>query len=368
MANNQQRGMVDAPSSAVPGLVVPQRPLPQNAGRRKALLVGINYASSHAPLKGCINDVWNLQCLLRYTLQYSPEQLNLLLDGADGSPPRKECAPTMSNILAGIQWLTNGARPGDSLLFVFCGYGTQHPRPESPDQYEAYIVPSDFAADVSPNFLQPMQRSTGQGSTPTRRDSLNATARPNFGALSAPVKDEAYRLISLMDIQDSVAKLPSGVKVTLLFDCCYSIVPNLHPAQNFVATFPKIERGPDESAKLRDSLSRPRFLQLPVLRVRQAPRNTHGQVYPSCWLYSFSACNLQEWCAEFPIEGTVQGAFTWAFLKAFAACHFHCSAYQLMRMLTKIMTDLKVHFKRIEQTPTLLHSQHAGMNDIVLGT
>ena len=32
----------------------------------------------------------------------------------------------------------------------------------------------------------------------------------------------------------------------------------------------------------------------------------------NCALVALSACSHTEFCAEFPIEGTVQGAFTWA--------------------------------------------------------
>lgn len=252
-------------------------------------------------------------------------------------------------------------------MFVFCGYGTQHPRSPGSDQHEAYLVPSDFAADLPSDFFYRQQAppaSARPGVSPVRSTGSNSFAAPQDTEERGP----GYRLLPLIELQDIIAKLAPAVRITLVFDCCYSIIPNLHPKQKNVLTFPKVERGPDESAKLRDSLSRPRFLQLPTLPVRHTPRHLRAGVFPACWVYSFSACSLQEWCAEFPIEGTVQGAFTWAFLKAFAACHFHCSVYQMMRMLTKILTDLRMHFKRIEQSPTLLHSQPAGMNDIVLGT
>lgn len=269
-------------------------------------------------------------------------------------------------------------------MFVFCGYGTQHPRSPGSDQ-EAYLVPSDFAADLPADFFHTQQGNLGSARTPAGTPASTPMMRGAYpGASPAmpgltpqipgrePQEPEqsgpAYRLISLIEIQELLAKLAPAVRITLVFDCCYSMVPNLHPKQTFVINFPKVERGPDESAKLRDSLSRPRFLQLPVLPIRHTPRHLRASVFPGAWVYCFSACSLQEWCAEFPIEGTVQGAFTWAFLKAFAACHFHCSVYQMMRMLTKILTDLRMHFKRIEQTPTLLHSQSASMNDIVLGT
>eukprot|EP00435_Cladocopium_sp_Y103_P041724 s3051_g11.t1 len=86
-------------TAALPGLVIFQRPLPSNHEKRKALLIGVNYVNSHAPLKGCVNDIWNLQCLLRHTLRYSPEQLQILADGFDGRP-RPDRIPTKANIMA----------------------------------------------------------------------------------------------------------------------------------------------------------------------------------------------------------------------------------------------------------------------------
>merc|ERR1719491_1095206 len=109
-------------------------------------------------------------------------------------------------------------------------------------------------------------------------------------------------------------------------------------------------------------MPRPRYLQLPVLPVRHCPRHVRGGSFPVCWFYNFSACNLDEWSAEMPIEGTVQGVFTWAFLKAFGGCHFHCSVYQAQAALAKALADLKATMKGIEQTPVLQLSQSAGIN------
>eukprot|EP00434_Breviolum_minutum_P044318 symbB.v1.2.039568.t1/scaffold6654.1/size18891/2 len=86
-------------TGALPGLIIFQRPLPSNHEKRKALLIGVNYVNSHAPLKGCVNDIWNLHCLLRHTLRYSQEQLQILADGFDGRP-RPDKMPTKANIMA----------------------------------------------------------------------------------------------------------------------------------------------------------------------------------------------------------------------------------------------------------------------------
>jgi hypothetical protein len=351
----RQRGEPEDGAPGLQGLVVPQRPLHAGSLRRKALLVGINYVGSHAPLKGCVNDVWNMQCLLRYTLRYNDDQLRLLLDGADGRVPKPERAPTKANILAGLQWLIAGARPGDNLLFVFSGYGAQHPRtPSRTDtSCEGYLVASDFAEDLPTDFF----------AKPPPEVPLRLAANGEVEEVGP-----GYRLVSLLELNDHVVRLPPGCRLTIVLDCCYSVCPSISPASNFAPTFPKVERGRVDYGKLRDFISRPRFLELPVLPVRHAPRHLRASTFPTCWLHCFSACRLQEWCAEFPIEGTVQGAFSWAFLKALARGHFHCGVYQFLRTLADIMTDLRLHFKGVEQTPVLQLSQTAAMQDVILWT
>jgi len=343
-----------APVSGVPGLFVIQRPLPANHARRKALLVGINYARSHAPLKGCINDVWNLQCLLRYTLQFSSDQLKVLIDGADGAPPKIHQTPTKANILAGLQWLVSGAQPGDNLFFIFSGYGAQQPWTSGSEENVAFLVPSDFAADLPANFF------------------ASRTEHSRTSATHAFVPDgtqHSYRLIPLFEISECLRRLPTACRMTVLLDCCYSVVPGVSPSSNISPTFLRVDRGRVEYNKLRDYISRPRFLDLPILPVQHTspqPLPSRTSAFPTCWLHVFSACKLKEWCAEFPIEGTVQGAFSWAFLKALVAGHFHCGVYQFQRMLTKILLDLKTHFKGVEQTPVVQLSHAANLQDIVL--
>merc|ERR1712232_1051102 len=85
-----------------------QCPVPPNHLRRKAVLVGVNYNGSHAPLKGCVNDAWNMHALLRHTLQFREEQVRILTDGEHGQSPELAQMPTKANILAGLQWLISG--------------------------------------------------------------------------------------------------------------------------------------------------------------------------------------------------------------------------------------------------------------------
>jgi len=126
-----------------------------------------------------------------------------------------------------------------------------------------------------------------------------------------------------------------------------------------------IPRGRVDYLKLRDYIARPRFLQLPPLPSRHTPKVLNANP-PLCRLYVLSACQLWEYCSELPIEGTVQGCFTWAFIKALAANQFRCNVQTAHVVVSNIMKDLKQHFRGIDQTPAVQVSQSASTSDIVL--
>merc|ERR1712190_649038 len=157
------------------------------------------------------------------------------------------------NILTGLQWLVNGAQPGDCLVVLFCGYGAQHPQSPGSDAHEAYIVPSDFAADLPADFFQ---QDPLANSSPTNA----STAIVNAGT-----KEKGYRLVSLLELNRVVAQLPARCSLTMVLDCSYPLVPGVNPTQNLPSTFPRVERGRVDYKKLHDFVSRPRFLELPPL-------------------------------------------------------------------------------------------------------
>lgn len=344
VAKRQERETSPVSNSAMPGLVVPQRPLPTNHHRRKALLIGINYTDSHAPLKGCVNDLWNMQCLLRHTLQYRDDQMRVLTECVDGRVQKPERAPTKANIQLGLQWLVNEAMPGDSVLLIFSGYGAQHPTAPGSAHHEGYVVPLDFAADLPTSFFE-------KGG-----DDLVAET------------SSSYRLLPLAEITYYMAKLPALCKASIMMDCCYGYLPSVGLPHGGIATFNKVCRGQVDYSALRDFISRPRFLELPVLPVTHTPAYVRTTGPVACWLHCFLGSKHEEWSAEFPIEGTVQGAFSWAFLKAMAQGHFHCGLYQFQKALTDILGDLRVHFRGLEQTPVLQLSPSASMQDVVFWT
>lgn len=89
-------------------------------GRRKALLIGINYFGQKGQLRGCINDVKNMSGYLNGNFGYAREDMVILTD--DQQNPMSQ--PTKANIIRAMHWLVKDARPNDSLFFHYSGLST----------------------------------------------------------------------------------------------------------------------------------------------------------------------------------------------------------------------------------------------------
>lgn len=101
----------------------------QCTGRRKALLIGINYFGQRGQLRGCINDVRNMSSYLAEHFGYKREDMVILTD--DQQNPMSQ--PTKQNILRAMHWLVKDARPNDSLFFHYSGEHRQLPLPPADD-------------------------------------------------------------------------------------------------------------------------------------------------------------------------------------------------------------------------------------------
>lgn len=111
-------------------------------GRRKALLIGINYFNQRGQLRGCINDVKNMSTYLNGHFGYKREDMVTLTD--DQQNPMSQ--PTKANILRAMHWLVKDARPNDSLFFHYSGHGGQTADldGDEDDGYDEVIYPVDF--------------------------------------------------------------------------------------------------------------------------------------------------------------------------------------------------------------------------------
>ncbi|KAI1438050.1 caspase domain-containing protein [Xylaria sp. CBS 124048] len=145
-------------------------------GRRKALLVGINYFGQRGQLRGCINDVRNMSAYLVEHFGYKREDMVILTD--DQQNPMSQ--PTKQNLLRAMHWLVKGAEPNDSLFFHYSGHGgqTKDLDGDEADGYDEVIYPVDF-------------RQVGH-----------------------ITDDEMHRIM--------VRPLQAGVRLTAIFDSCHS--------------------------------------------------------------------------------------------------------------------------------------------------
>lgn len=144
-------------------------------GKRKALLIGINYKGSRAELRGCWNDVQNIKRFIM-ARGYKEEDMVVLTDAA--SDPRS--IPTRQNMTAAMHWLVRGAQPGDALFFQYSGHGGQ-----------AKATQGDEA------------------------DGMNETILPLDFEQAGQMEDDELHAIM-------VRPLPMGCRLTAIFDSCHS--------------------------------------------------------------------------------------------------------------------------------------------------
>eukprot|EP01071_Lankesteria_metandrocarpae_P005848 Lankesteria_metandrocarpae@DN4144_c0_g2_i1.p1 len=148
------------------------------SGRRKALLVGINYIGQQRALRGCIPDVVRMKKMVTSLFGFPdrPDSMVVLVD--DATDPRLQ--PTRSNMMSAIDWLVHGAQSGDILFFHFSGHGSRT---------------SDVSGDEE----------SGQDNT----------ILPSDYRRSGPILDDELN-------ERMVSCLPEGVKLISVMDCCHS--------------------------------------------------------------------------------------------------------------------------------------------------
>ncbi|OAA64656.1 Peptidase C14, caspase catalytic [Niveomyces insectorum RCEF 264] len=114
----------------------------QCTGKRKALLIGINYYNQRGQLRGCINDVRNMAEYLVLNYGYKREDMVILTDDQKSAISQ----PTKANILRAMHWLVKNAQPNDSLFFHYSGHGgqTRDLDGDEDDGYDEVIYPVDF--------------------------------------------------------------------------------------------------------------------------------------------------------------------------------------------------------------------------------
>ncbi|KAI3316579.1 hypothetical protein HD806DRAFT_517189 [Xylariaceae sp. AK1471] len=116
-------------------------------GRRRALLIGINYFGQCGQRRNSINDVRNMSAYLVEHFGYKREDIVILSD--DMQYPMSQ--PTKPNLLRAMHWLVKDAQPNDSLFFHYSGHCDQAEDLKGDKKYddeksgfENVIFPVDF--------------------------------------------------------------------------------------------------------------------------------------------------------------------------------------------------------------------------------
>ena len=111
-------------------------------GRRKSLLIGINYTAlkQQFHLQGCQDDVRNMTAfLISRGFGTSPGEMVVMTDQRQGP-----FLPVGHNILAAMDWLVS--EPETSCFLHYSGHGGQVPDPDGDraSGFDDTIVPLDF--------------------------------------------------------------------------------------------------------------------------------------------------------------------------------------------------------------------------------
>jgi len=265
------------------------------------------------------------------------------VDGSANRPTEPRRQPTRKNILDALKWLIADTQNVDNLLLYLGGYGAQQPVANAPGSFEAHFVPCDFAKDLPENFFQ---------------------QRPGAQQPAAPSQaGTGYRLVPMVEITRILAGLPRRCKVTVLLDCCHSVLPGLDPTRPNQLTFPRTLGLLADTPQQRAAASRARLLDLPPLPRPQSPPLPG---LPVCRCHQYAACQRDQKAAELLIEGCVQGAFTWAFVKSLAAGHMNMTVEKHTKALQRIVGDLTQKFGWVDQVSHVQIVGSATSEDVVL--
>jgi len=270
---------------------VPCANMRTSSGRRRALLVGINYVGTSSRLRGCVNDVENQKRALIAQYGFSESDFLVLSDGA-GYPEADR--PTKARIQEAFKWLFDGATAGDFLFFAYSGHGT-------------HVGSHEAICPLDGNFRSP----------------------ENF-ILDTEIHATFYE------------GLPTGVNCVCMFDACHSgRIADLSVVRAKGAARPSGSRYLQPPADFERRYST--WLASLPEPVGIFPRNGADDL-----LWVFSGCQDEQTSSDAPIGGVYQGAFTWAALQVLSENDWNLTYLEL---LDNVKDALKQ--KSFEQIPAL---------------
>jgi metacaspase-1 len=290
---------------------------------RKALLVGIN-AYPDAPLRGCINDVRQMQGLLKQYYGFQDDGIKVMLDGD----------ATATGIKAGLEWLAEGGADVDAVrIFHYSGHGTYvaDKNGDEPDGRDECLVPFDYK---SAGFIT----------------------------------DDVLK--TLYD------KFPVSGNLTLVMDSCHSGTVNKAPAEDIVFRFlpvPDAEQEKIDAAAAKFAQDQQEYVFKEIKKLRDndlsddALRAKVGELMASFEKKRFgdvktteanvllAGCRPDQTSADARISGDYHGAFTYYLAEAIQQAKGQISYRQLADKVGK-----KLKGENYSQIPQL---EYAGQRD-----
>ena len=224
---------------------------------KRALIVGINYEGTGNDLRGCLNDAYNMEAMLKGK---GFNEIRLVL----------EKDATTAGIISALDWLVTGAASGDVIVFHYSGHGSQLPSEHEPDGFEEIICPYDL------NW----------------RDKV--------------ITDDTLRAV--------FNKVPRGANTTVILDCCHSgtALDQVESLQITRGLLTEVEQG-SEGRFLRPPAEVVAELQNRQLVNWSASRDVNASAL------LIAGCQANQTSADAFIDGTFQGAATYSLLKEVAA-------------------------------------------------
>ncbi|XP_051146601.1 metacaspase-3-like [Andrographis paniculata] len=132
------------------------------SGPKRAVLCGITYKGHRQSLDGSINDVLSMKKLLMEKFGFPSASIVVLTEEQD-----YRHIPTKKNIRTALNWLVQGCKPGDSLVFHYSGHGSQvrdHDGDEL-DGYDESLLPVDYETEgrilddeINATIVRPLPR------------------------------------------------------------------------------------------------------------------------------------------------------------------------------------------------------------------
>jgi hypothetical protein len=198
-------------------------------GRKRSLLVGINYCGTQNELHGCANDVRRMLPVLE-KLGFAADAKSQMVFLDDDSSTDSCIKPTRANILKGLQWLVKGAQEGDALFFHYSGHGGQEPAEGTSDGYHETLVPLDFQSagmlndnDLFDTLVKPLP---GGCRLTCILDSCHSAGALNLpyrfvgteAELKKALASQAYQMAMSKEWAKDLEQWKNGTKVDLLKD------------------------------------------------------------------------------------------------------------------------------------------------------